>query len=382
MPDLTLGVIAHARKENELRAPLHPDHLGDIPAELRGRIFLERGYGERFGVSDAELTDQVAGVLDRAALFARCDIVLIAKPVPEDFDDFREGQVLWGWPHCVQGPAITQSAIDRRLTWIAWEEMHHWSADGQWQGHVFHLNNELAGYCSVLHAMQLQGLTGHYGPARKAAVFGFGSVGRGAIHGLHALGYRDVTLFTQRPGEAVRCPVPSVKHWQFRSAGGDSLEVVMGPDRAMPMAEALGHFDLIVNATLQDTDRPLMFLRTAELPQLRRGTMIVDVSCDEGMGFEFAKPTSFEAPAFSVGDGHATYYAVDHSPSFLWQSATHSISRALLPFLAPVMAGSDGWEADETIRRSIEIRDGVIQNPRILRFQGRDAAHPHAVTEG
>ena len=35
-------------------------------------------------------------------------------------------------------------------------------------GHVFHINNELAGYCSVLHSLQLQGLTGHYGPFKKA----------------------------------------------------------------------------------------------------------------------------------------------------------------------------------------------------------------------
>ena len=41
------------------------------------------------------------------------------------------------------------------------------------------------------------------------------------------------------------------------------------------------------------------------------------------------------------------------------------------------MSGSDGWEASETIRRAVEIRDGVIQNPRILSFQYREAEYPH-----
>ena len=47
----------------------------------------------------------------------------------------------------------------------------------------------------------------------------------------------------------------------------------------------MGHFDIIVNATLQDTDNPQMYVRSNELSQLRKGTLIVDVSCDEGMGF-------------------------------------------------------------------------------------------------
>ena len=82
----------------------------------------------------------------------------------------RLGQVLWGWPHCVQNSDITQLAIDRQLTLTAFEAMHHWSGDGSFGLHVFHKNNELAGYCSVLHAMQLVGITGEYGRPLRAAI--------------------------------------------------------------------------------------------------------------------------------------------------------------------------------------------------------------------
>ena len=75
----------------------------------------------------------------------------------------RPGQVLWGWPHCVQDVEITQEAIDRRLTVIAFEAMNHWTADGSFSLHVLHKNNELAGYASVLHALSLVGATGEYG---------------------------------------------------------------------------------------------------------------------------------------------------------------------------------------------------------------------------
>ncbi len=40
--------------------------------------------------------------------------------------------------------------------------------------------------------------------------------------------------------------------------------------------------------------------------------------------------------------------------------------------------GAEAWDADATIGRAIEIRDGVIQNPKILSFQGRSADFPHA----
>jgi hypothetical protein len=66
-----------------------------------------------------------------------------------------------------------------------------------------------------------------------------------------------------------------------------------------------------------------------------------------------------------------------NSSSYLWNSATWEISEALLTFLRPVMDGSDAWDANPTIRRAIEIREGVIQNPAILSFQGRSPLQPH-----
>ena len=94
----------------------------------------------------------MGGLRSREELIAECDIVVLPKPLHEDVAALRSGQVLWGWPHCVQDTGLTQLAIDQRLTVIAWEAMNHWTRDGAFSLHVFHKNNELAGYCSVLHA--------------------------------------------------------------------------------------------------------------------------------------------------------------------------------------------------------------------------------------
>src|SRR5690349_1986682 len=108
MSPLTLGVLARTRKENEQRLPLHPLHLDRIDSDVAKRVFLETGYGSDFGVSDEELARHVGGVRSRADLIAECDVILLLKPDPADLAELRDGQVLWGWPHCVQDRQLTQ----------------------------------------------------------------------------------------------------------------------------------------------------------------------------------------------------------------------------------------------------------------------------------
>jgi hypothetical protein len=51
----------------------------------------------------------------------------------------------------------------------------------------------------------------------------------------------------------------------------------------------------------------------------------------------------------------------------------------LIPFLRPVLEGAAAWDANETLSRAIEIRDGRVVNPAILAFQGRAAESPYAL---
>ncbi|WP_024287810.1 N(5)-(carboxyethyl)ornithine synthase [Cellulomonas sp. KRMCY2] len=372
----TLGILSSCRKADELRLPLHPDHLDRIDPALRARITLEEGYGERFGLTDEQLGPQVGRIASRREVLAGSDVILLPKPQAADLAELHEGQVLWGWPHCVQDRAVTQVAIDRRLTLIAFESMHHWSSDGSFGLHVFHKNNELAGYCSVLHALQLAGSTGDYGRRLRAVVIGFGATARGAVTALNAHGVHDVHVLTSRSVAAVAAPIHSVTMAHFDQDDTAPLSEVVVDGRRVPIAPYLGEHDIVVNCTLQDTDAPLTYLHDVDLGAFRPGSLLIDVSCDAGMGFSWARPTSFRSPTFEVGD-HLRYYAVDHSPSYLWASASWEISEALLPFMESVMAGPAGWAADETVRRAIEIRDGQVVNPRILSFQDRASDYPY-----
>jgi alanine dehydrogenase len=213
----------------------------------------------------------------------------------------------------------------------------------------------------------------------SAVVIGFGNTARGAITALHSLGIYDVVALTQREVTAVPSPMPSVIMGHIERTEQDpSRTVTYRRSGLEPTSEFLAEHDIIVNCILQDTDHPLMFVTDDELPMVRPGTLIVDVSCDEGMGFDFARPTPFTDPMFVVGhDVH--YYGVDHSPSYLWNSATWEISEALIPFLRAMQGGPGEWDENETIRRAVEVRDGVVHNPKILSFQRREAHYPHPV---
>lgn len=377
MNTLKVGVIGTSRKEDERRFPIHPGHLLRIPESLRLQLIFEEGYGEPFGISDQEIAALTGGIATRHELLADIGTVIIAKPVLEDLQELREGGTLWGYVHCVQQQDITQAALDRKQTLIAFEDMFIWSPSGQVGRHTFYKNNEMAGYCAVIHSLQLKGIDGHYGNQRKAIIFGFGAVSRGAIYALKAHGFKDITICIQRPEEEVREEVLDCKYVKIRPGNKDEARMIVvdhdGTTR--PLTELISESEIIVNGTFQNPERPTNFVIKEERACLKPNSLIIDVSCDEEMGFFFAKPTTFKNPMFKYET--VDYYAVDHTPSYLWESASRSISAALIVYLPAVLAGRGSWYKNETIRKAINIDLGVIKNPTILSFQNRESEYPY-----
>lgn len=378
MTSLTFGVIGTSKKEDERRVPIHPEHLPRLSEAIRRQLIFEEGYGAPFDIEDSEIAAQTGGIASRHELLANVGNVIIPKPVLSDMQELREGGILWGWPHCVQQRELTQAAIDRKQTLIAFEDMFVWGPDGQIGRHTFYKNNELAGYCAVLHALELKGIDGHYGNQRKTIIFSFGAVSRGAIYALKARGFRDITICILRPDHEVREEVLDCHYTRVREGVEGEARMVLvehdGTER--PLADLIEQSDIIVNGTLQEPGHPLLFVTEEELSSLKTGSLIIDVSCDEGMGFFFAKPTTFRKPTFKIG--MVDYYAVDHTPSYLWESASRSISAALIVHLPTVVAGRESWQQNETVRQAVNIDGGVIQKPAIVSFQNRQPDYPHA----
>lgn len=376
---LTMGVIGTSKKEDERRVPIHPDHLNRIPEHIRRQLIFEKGYGVPFNIDDEEISEQTGGIATRSEILSDIGSVIIAKPVLSDLEELKEGGILWGYPHCAQQMSITQKAIDKKLTLIAFEDMYVWYPDGHIGRHTFYKNNEIAGYCAVIHALQLKGIDGNYGNQRKVIIFSFGAVSRGAIYALKAHGFRDITICILRPDHLVREEVLNVHYARIKRGKENEsrLLVVEHDGTERPLVDLIHESEIIINGTFQDTNDPMNYVNENEKSNLKPGTLIIDVSCDEGMGFYFAKPTTFKKPIISVDK--IDYYAVDHTPSYYWDSASRSISAALIVHIPSVINGRTSWKQNETIQNAINIDKGVIVKDTILRFQNRKTAYPHKV---
>lgn len=376
---LKMGVIGTSKKESERRVPIHPEHLTRLPEHIRRQLIFEKGYGAPFNIDDEEISELTGGIATRSEILSDIGSAIVAKPTLSDFEELKTGGLLWGYPHCAQQMQMTQAAIDRKLTLIAFEDMYVWSPSGQMGRHTFYKNNEMAGYSAVIHALQLKGIDGHYGNQRKVIIFSFGAVSRGAIYALKAHGFRDITICIQRPDHEVREEVLDVHYVQIKKGKENEprLLVVEHDGSERPLLDLISESEIIINGTYQDTDNPMNYVNEDEKSKLNPGSLIIDVSCDEGMGFYFAKPTTFKNPLISVDK--IDYYAVDHTPSYFWESASRSISAALIVHLPSVVAGRDSWAQNKTIQNAINIDEGMIVKESVLRFQNRNAAYPHKV---
>ncbi|MCW8848423.1 MAG: hypothetical protein OQJ81_00485, partial [Melioribacteraceae bacterium] len=134
---LKMGVIGTSKKQDERRVPLHPEHLKRLPENIRRQLIFEKGYGAPFNIDDEELSKLSGGIATRSEILSDLGSAIIAKPVLSDLEEMKEGGILWGYPHCAQQNDITQTAIDKKLTLIAFEDMYVWHPSGQMGRHTF-----------------------------------------------------------------------------------------------------------------------------------------------------------------------------------------------------------------------------------------------------
>lgn len=289
----------------------------------------------------------------------------MTKPVLQDLVDLKDGGTVWGGSHCVQQKEITQIAIDKKLTLLAFEDMYSLQADKKTRLHTFWQNNELAGYCAVLHALQLKGTDGRYGEQKKILVIGFGAVSRGAIYALQGCGYKDITVCTRRTIGELQGVINGCKYITISENLSENKKLI----------NLISKSDIVVNGMLQDPSNPMIFINKKNFAKIKSRSLIVDVSCDEGMGFFFSKPTTFKKPMFKIED--IDYYGVDHTPTYLWESASRCISEAVINYLPSVVINSDDEDKNLTLENATNIKKGMIKNNDIISFQNREKVYPY-----
>ena len=310
-----------SQKENERRRALIPADIASVrhPEQL----YIESGYGCVLGYTDDEYAAMGCHITDLNETLA-CDVICDAKIGDEPFlADLRPGQTVFGWVHAVQHRDITDAIALKGCTAYCWENMFE---NGR---HVFWRNNEIAGEAAVIHAFQCWGKLPY---CCDVALIGRGNVARGALKILDKMG-ANVKAYDRRTEKQLR--------------------------------EELGSFDVIVNGILWDTSRTDHIIYREDLKRMRRGSLIIDVSCDTHGGIETSEATSIEKPVYCL-DG-VMHYAVDHAPAIFYKTVSESLSEEIVKYLDELIEDRPG----AVLQACRGIHEGRILDQRILDFQHR-----------
>jgi N5-(carboxyethyl)ornithine synthase len=306
-------------KQGERRRALLPEDL--VAVRNPSLLVFQRGYGEVLGHADKEYDSRGAAIADISEV-DECPTICDPKPTLTAAY-FGPGRTLFGWIHAVQGRRITDLLVDNRMTAIAWEEMFE---EGR---HSFWRNNEIAGEAAVAHAFLQWGRV-PYGCS--VAVIGTGNVAKGALRAVERAGC-IVTLYDLQTSHLLRGEI--------------------------------GRYDVIINAVLWDVFRTDHLICEEDLERMKPGSMIIDVSCDEGKGVETSRPTNIADPVYCHKG--ILHYAVDDTPALYFRTAIESISKVVARFVGDLAEG----RANPVLQKATIIRDGTILDDRIRRFQHR-----------
>lgn len=354
MQMLKLGIIGRSFKENEKRLPIHPADFQKIPIEFREYIFIDKNYGINFGYGDEQLKPYIGGILTKDEIYNYCDVILVLKYTKPDYVKMGMNKICWGWHHLVQNEGNVDIILNKNITAISIEQMF----DGG--KYILEENRLMAGYASVMHAFQLKGITGYLSNANyKVAVLSHGFVGRGAVDALKALNINNIDVYTKRDPSYID-----------ESEKREDVRYMKYVDSNDKWKETLMKYDIIINCVLQDPLNPIMYLKYSDLVDMDKNKKlyIIDISCDKGMGFDFAVSTTFDEPILHITD-NVDFYGVDHSPSVFYDTVTRRISEKLISYI-PYVVGNN-IHNNITLKNAIEIDKGVILNDMISQFQCR-----------
>lgn len=307
-------------KENESRRALIPKHIKRI--RNKDLIYVEKGYGDVLGYSDEDYIREGIHVVSKDVILKQ-DIVCDPKIGDANYLDHLKNQTIFGWIHAVQNRDITDKLIKNKLSAFAWEDMYHMNR------HTFWRNNEIAGEAAVMHAYLLHGIFPYN---TKVAVLGRGNSARGAVKTLNYMG-ADITVYDRRTEQLFR--------------------------------EELHLYDVVVNAILWDTSRKDHIIYKEDLKRMKRGAMIIDISCDRAGGIETSIPTTIENPIYKI-DG-VTHYVCDHTPSLFFKTTTEALSEIVSKYCDMLI---EDMPNPELLKAKI-MDAGIILDDRINKFQNR-----------
>lgn len=351
-------------KDHEYRVSLTPD--GAATLRQRGHeVWVEPSAGQGSGFSDDEYRKAGASVAgSKDELFKKADLILkVKEPQLSECHLFRPGQVLFTYLHLASLPEVTKELLSSKITAIAYETTE--SKDGSLP--MLTPMSEIAGRMSVqIGAQYLEKIHGGRGillggvpgvePGR-VVVLGAGVVGSSAIRIAVGMG-AQVTV--------INLDVERLRHLDDQYRG----RIVTRAVSSATIEKAVDSADLVIGAVLVPGAKAPKLVSRSLVARMKPGSVIVDVSVDQGGCVETTRPTTHSDPVYLV-DG-VLHYGVANMPGIVPRTSTYALTNATLPYL--LRLASDGVDrairSDPGLAKGVNLKDGKVVHRSVAEAHG------------
>lgn len=334
--------------------------VGLVPAavaELTGhghQVLVEQGAGLLSGYSDEDYRLAGATVVpDASTVYGDSGMIIkVKEPQPQELPLLRPDHLLFCYLHLAAEPALMKGLLDIGLTAVAFETVS--------EGHALPLlapMSDIAGKVAVqvgthlLH--QPQGgrglLLGGLPAAERGHVVILGAgVAGGNAASLAAATGAQVTVFDHNRDKLAA----------MRSLGANVTALY---PYAHDIDKAVKQADLLIGAVLITGAKAPHLVSADQVKHMQPGSVIIDISVDQGGCIETTRPTTYAEPTF-VLDG-VTHFGVTNMPGAVPRTASQALSAALIPYAIRLAAGH--WETDSALAAGVNVRAGEVVYPAL-----------------
>lgn len=355
-------------KDKEFRVGIVPTGVQKLSAAGH-TILIENSAGLGSGIPDQEYAAAGAKLVkDAATVYSEADLILkVKEPLAQEYNYMRQGLILFTYLHLAAMPELTGVLLDNRVTSIAYETV---SCDNEFLPLLAPMS-EVAGRMSIqVGAHYLEKETGGRGillggvsgvTPGHVVILGSGTVGTNGAQMAVGLG-ASVTIIGRN----------STRLTALEKKFSGKIDTKLS-NRKNILAE-ICRADLVIGAVLIPGAAAPKLITRDMLAQMRKGSVIVDVSIDQGGCVETARPTTHSDPIYEV-DG-IIHYCVANMPGAVPRTSTFALTNATLPFTQTI-ADKGLYKAlqdEPALLRGVNTFNGSLTNREVAEAQNRDFA--------
>ena len=362
-------------KNHEYRVGLTPASVRELVARGHG-VLVQRGAGSAIGLSDALYAAAGAELVDTPTeIFARAELLVkVKEPQPDECRLLRPGQALFTYLHLAPDPEQARLLLASGATAIAYETVTG-------PGGKLPL---LAPMSEVAGRMAIQAGASCLEKSKGGAGLLLGGVpgvapGRVAILGGGVVGYNAARMAVGLGAQVTVLDRSLERLVQLDALFGNGICTIHST--ASAIEEYALDADLVIGAVLIRGASAPKLLSRSMIRRMRPGSVLVDVSIDQGGCFETSRPTTHAQPTYVVDD--VVHYCVANMPGAVARTSTFALNNATLPF---VLALADrGWRQalrdDPHLRNGLNVHAGAIACAPVAEALGYACADPLALLD-